>query len=220
MNINQIICGEAAQTLSTFPDCCIDLVVTDPPYLCKYRDRTGRTVRNDANPDAVLPVYKGLYRVLKPDTYCISFYGWNAISEFSNAWSGAGFRTIGHIVWPKRYASGKGHTRYQHEAAFVLVKGCPKMPENPVSSVQKWKYTGNKRHPTEKATSVIAPLVKGFSNTGDLVLDPFAGSGTTAVAAAIHGRDYLGIELEQKYCDVARQRLSLLASQRDIPMAA
>ncbi len=114
---------------------------------------------------------------------------------------------MGHIVWAKDYASRQGHTAFYHESAFVLVKGWPKKPENPISDVQPWSYTGNKAHPTEKAVSVIAPLIRAFSKPGDLVLDPFSGSGNTAVAAALNDRDYIGIELEERYCAHARKPL-------------
>ncbi len=220
MNGNQIICGEAAQTLATFSAECTDLVVTDPPYLVRYRDRNGRTVTNDDNAQAVLSVYPEIYRVLKPDSYCISFYGWTEIAAFSEAWKNAGFRTIGHIVWTKPYASRSGHTRYCHESAFVLAKGYPRKPERPINDIQRWEYTGNRAHPTEKAVSVIKPLIENFSKPGDLVLDPFAGSGTTAVTSLLHGRDYIGIELEQRYCEIARKRLSGVARAYGLPLAA
>jgi len=89
----------------------------------------------------------------------------------------------------------------------VLAKGWPPRPEQPISDVLEWEYSGNKRHPTEKAVSVIAPLVRGFSKPGDLVLDPFSGSGSTAVAAALNDRKYCGIELEERYCELAQTRL-------------
>ena len=87
MNTNQIIEGDAAEILGTFPTGAVDLVVTDPPYLCRYRDRSGRSLANDDNPAAVLSVYAELHRVLKDNTYCITFYGWNAIDKFSQAWT-------------------------------------------------------------------------------------------------------------------------------------
>lgn len=144
MEDNQIICGEATDILSSWPEQCIDAVITDPPYLCNCRDRDGRQVRNDNDPGAVLSVYSGLYRVLKWDSYCITFYGWNAIDQFSSAWTEAGFRSVGQIVWVKDYASGSGHTCYRHEAAMVLAKGSPKYPENPIADIQPWTYTGNR----------------------------------------------------------------------------
>jgi site-specific DNA-methyltransferase (adenine-specific) len=207
MKSNQIIRGESNEVLAGFENETIDLVVTDPPYLCRYKDRQGRSLANDDNPEAVLSVFDQLYRVLKPNSYCISFYGWNAIAEFSDAWKEAGFKTVGHIVWTKNYASRSGHTHYKHESAFILAKGFPQKPANPMNDVQPWLYSGNKRHPTEKAVSVIAPLIDCFSKRGDVVLDPFSGSGSTSVAAALNHRRYVGIELEQQYCDLAKQRL-------------
>lgn len=62
--LNQILCGDSTPLLSGFPSESIDLVVTDPPFLINYRDRDGRTIANDDNPDAVLSVYEELYRDL------------------------------------------------------------------------------------------------------------------------------------------------------------
>lgn len=213
MTINQILCGNSANVLSNFSNGSIDLVITDPPYLCRYRDRAGRTLANDNNTEAVLSVFDEVYRVLKPNSFCISFYGWNAIAEFSGRWTKLGFKTVGQFVWAKNYASNSRYTRYQHESAFLLAKGWPDIPENPINDMQPWEYTGNKIHPTEKAVSIITPLVQSFSKPGDLVLDPFSGSGTTAVAAVLNNRNYVGIELEQKYCELAKRRLAEVEDQ-------
>lgn len=206
---NPIICGEAAQELKRMPDGCVDLVVTDPPYLINYKDRSHRTVANDNNPDAVLSVFDEVYRVLKNDSYCISFYGWSAIAAFSSKWEELGFRVVGQLIWPKPYASSSRVTRCQHECAFILAKGNPPVPRQPISDVQAWQYSGNVLHPTEKNVSILTPLIRSFSRPGALVLDPFAGSGSTCVAAATTGRNYIGIELESRYCQTARNRLRL-----------
>lgn len=208
---NKTIQGDSNTVLATVPEGSVDLVVTDPPYLVNYRDRDGRRVRNDDAPGAVLPVFDQVYRVLKPNTYCLSFCGWTAIHAFAGAWHRAGFRIVGHIVWTKPYTSGQSHTAYRHEQAYVLVKGRPQRPGQVLDDVQPWVYSGNRAHPTEKAVDVIAPLIRSFSKPGDLVLDPFLGSGTTAVAAALCGRDYLGIELEPRHAATARKRLEGVA---------
>ncbi len=208
MTINQIICGESASVLAGFPAGSVDLVVTDPPYLCNYRDRFGRTLANDDNAEGVLPVFDEVWRVLKDNSYCISFYGWTGIADFAARWEALGFRTVGHLVWPKPYASKVGYAEYRHESAFILAKGNPAKPSQPISDVQRWEYTGNRSHPTEKAVSVIAPLLRAFSKPSDLVLDPFCGSGATPVAAALSGRDYIGIEMEARYCAIAERRLA------------
>ncbi|HKT73502.1 MAG TPA: DNA methyltransferase [Steroidobacteraceae bacterium] len=79
----------------------------------------------------------------------------------------------------------------------------PSRPETPLPNIQPWEYTGNVAHPTEKTVSVLRPLVESFAPAGGVVLDPFAGSGSTLVAAALAGRGYVGIELEEKYCYLA-----------------
>lgn len=204
---NRIVQGDATVTLRSIGSATVDLILTDPPYLVGYRDRSGRTIRNDRNADAVLPAYAELYRVLKTDRYCLTFAGWNHIAEFSAAWVEAGFRVVGQIVWTKRYASSVGHTASHHESAWLLAKGWPERPANPISNIQPWTYSGNRAHPTEKAVEILRPLIESFSRPGDLVIDPFSGSGSTAVAAALSGRRYLGIELEGRYCATARRRL-------------
>ncbi len=217
---NRIIQGDCTQVLQTLPGESVDLVVTDPPYLVNYRDRTGRRIAGDDTPEMVLPCFPELYRVLKPHSFCICFYGWNKIDLFMTAWKDAGFAPVGHLVWHKDYASRVGYLRACHEQAYLLAKGRPRRPGEPISDVQPWEYSGNKWHPTEKAVSVIKPLIESFSRPGDLVLDPFAGSGSTAVVAAFAGRDYLGIELERKYCNHARRRLDGIARYRETRASA
>jgi site-specific DNA-methyltransferase (adenine-specific) len=138
----------------------------------------------------------------------VSFYGWNRVDSFFSAWKGAGFVPVGHIVFSKSYASAQRFVRYQHEAAYVLAKGQPELPSAPISDVLPWHYTGNYNHPTEKSVDTIKPIIEAFTKAGDVVLDPFAGSGSSLVAAALLRRQYIGIELEQKYCDHARRRLA------------
>lgn len=205
---NRVLEGDCTQVLRSLPSESVDLVVTDPPYFVRYRDSLGRTIKNDDDPASVLGAFTDVYRLLKPDTFCISFYGWNKVDAFFGAWRGAGFHPVGHLVWHKGYASSTGFLRARHEQAYILGKGRPEKPADPMDDVRPWKYTGNVRHPTEKDVSILQPLIESFSKPGDLVLDPFAGSGSTLVAAAMAGRCYLGIELERQYCEVARDRLA------------
>lgn len=215
MRTEKIIFGNAIEELKGLESESVDLIVTDPPYLVNYRDRTGRKVANDSNADGVLPAFAYMYRVLKDNSLCICFAGWTALDGFTSAWAAAGFRIVGHIVWTKDYASSKGQTAYHHESAYVLAKGWPPKSATPLADVQEWVYSGNKLHPTEKSVENIGALIRAFSKQGDTVLDPFLGSGTTAVAAALNGRDYIGIELEQKYCSLAERRLQGVARFQD-----
>jgi site-specific DNA-methyltransferase (adenine-specific) len=208
MLTQQVIQGDCKAVLQTLPNESVDFVLTDPPYLGRYKDRFGRTLANDDNPAAVVGAYAELYRVLKRDRFCISFYGYPKLDAFVHAWTKAGFDTVGHIVWPKPYVSSSRFVGVAHESAYVLAKGRPPKPARPLADVQPWEYSGNKAHPTEKAISVLQPLIRSFSRPGDLVLDAFSGSGSTLVAAALLGRRYFGIELEAKYIELARRRLA------------
>jgi DNA modification methylase len=205
---NRVLEGDCTQVLRMLPSETVDLVVTDPPYFVRYRDSMGPTIANDDDPASVLGAFTDVYRLLKPNTFCISFYGWNKVDAFFSAWRRAGFQPVGHLVWHKGYASSTGFLRARHEQAYILAKGRPTKPADPIDDVRPWKYTGNVRHPTEKDVSILQPLIESFSQPGDLVLDPFAGSGSTLVAAAMARRCYLGIELERQYCEVARERLA------------
>jgi site-specific DNA-methyltransferase (adenine-specific) len=203
----EILHGDCARILPTLAGESVDLVLTDPPYGVRYRDRHGRTIANDDDLSPVLGAFADLYRVLKPDSLCVCFYGWNRVDEFFAAWTAAGFYPVGHVVWHKSYASSRRFLQARHEQAYLLAKGRPRPPPEPVPDVQPWEYSGNRSHPTEKAVGILKPLIRSFTRPGHLVLDPFSGSGSTAVAAALAGRRYLGIELEERYCAVARARL-------------
>lgn len=204
---NHIIEGDCTQVMPSLSAVSVDLAVTDPPYLVNYRDRTSRTILNDDNPERVLSAFPELYRLLKPDTFCLSFYGWTKIDAFANAWTRSGFKPVGHIVWQKDYASNSGYLDYHHEQCMLLAKGYPPKPARPLADIQPWAYTGNRNHPTEKSIEIIKPLIETFSQPGDMIIDPFLGSGTTAVAAAFAKRRYIGIEMEPDYCALARKRL-------------
>jgi adenine-specific DNA-methyltransferase len=205
---NQVIAGDCLRVLPQIAEASVDLVLTDPPYLLGYRARDGRTICGDRRADWLGPAFEQLFRVLKPDTFCISFYGWNSADLFIAAFRAAGFRIVGHLAFVKPYAASVRFLRHQHEQAYLLAKGRPKEPGAAIADVLEWEYTGNLLHPTQKPLAVILPLVSTFSKPGDLVLDPFAGSGTTLAAAKRLGRRYIGIEtFGAGYCKAAQERL-------------
>jgi adenine-specific DNA-methyltransferase len=110
--INHLHLGDCTQMMRLLPDHSIDLIVTDPPYLVNYRDRTGRTIAGDRNSDWLQPAFAEMHRVLRTDRFAISFYGWNHADKFITAWRQAGFRIVGHFVFAKHYASRNGFTAH------------------------------------------------------------------------------------------------------------
>ncbi|MGE0596223.1 MAG: DNA methyltransferase [Hyphomonadaceae bacterium] len=204
---NSVLNGDCIALMRKLASQSVDLIVTDPPYLVHYRGRDGRTVANDDNDRWLQPAFAEMHRVLKPDTLCVSFYGWSKADRFIAAWRAAGFQLVGHIVFRKSYASSARYLRYEHEQAYLLARGRPAMPVTPIPDVIDFSYTGNRLHPTQKPVEALTPLIRAFSKPGDVVLDPFCGSGSTLVAAHTLRRSYLGMDLDAAHCDIARRRL-------------
>lgn len=206
-SLDTVMLGDCVGLMSGLEAASIDFVLTDPPYITRYRDRSGRRVVNDDNDAWLDPAFAEIFRLLKPDTFCVSFYGWNQADRFIAAWRAAGFQLAGHIVFTKRYASSIRYLRYQHEQAYLLAKGNAPRPAEPMSDVMPFTYTGNRLHPTQKPTAALEPLIGAFCAPGGIVLDPFCGSGSTLVAARDSGRRYIGIELDPQHYLTASTRL-------------
>ncbi|GAN64021.1 hypothetical protein AA0313_2320 [Acetobacter indonesiensis NRIC 0313] len=140
--------------------------------------------------------------------FAISLYGWNRIDLFADAWKAAGFRMVGHIVFRKSYSPSSRFFRYEHESAYLLGKGNVTPPAKPIPGVLDMPYSGNKLHPTQKPVAALLPLVETFCSMDGLVLDPFAGSDLSLVAAQHLGRNWLGMELDPEHADTATRRLA------------
>jgi len=212
--LNSVTCGDCIDVMARLPARSVDFVLTDPPYLVRYHDRSGRRVINDDNDAWLKPAFAQMHRILKPDAFAISFYGWKNVDVFMEAWKSAGFRPVGHIVFRKPYASKARYLACRHEAAYLLAKGFPASPDRPPPDVLDWQYSGNRLHPTQKPLGILKPLIEAFSKPGQLVLDPFAGSGSTLAAARLLGRDYIGIDIDAQHCKTAYNRLVALNARR------
>ncbi|MGC8549832.1 MAG: DNA methyltransferase [Acidobacteriaceae bacterium] len=206
--LNTIAQGDCIEIMQKMLANSVDFILTDPPYLVNYRDRCGRTIQNDANADWLKPAMAEAYRVLKQNRVAVMFYGWGKVDAFFAAWKDAGFQPVGHIVFRKSYSSKSRFLRYAHEQAFLLAKGRPPLPKQPLMDVMEMPYSGNKLHPTQKPVAVLAQLIRSFTLPGELVLDPFTGSGSTCAAALLTNRKYLGMELDAEYHCVASERLT------------
>ncbi|KTW00855.1 DNA methyltransferase [Sphingomonas sanguinis] len=205
---NMIFNGDCIDVMQAFDTGSIDFILTDPPYVTQYRDRQGRSVANDDNGHWLKPAFAEMHRVLKDGGFAVSFYGWNKVDLFMEAWRAAGFRIVGHLVFRKRYASSSRFLRYEHEQAYLLAKGNPGMPGRVIPDVIDFPYSGNRLHPTQKPVEALRPLIEAFSRPGELVLDPFSGSGSTLAAAKALGRDWVGIELDNGHYHTATHRLA------------
>ena len=125
---NQILNGDCLALLPKIPAASVDFILTDPPYLARYRPRDGRRVPNDDRDAWLKPAFAELYRTLKHNSFCVSFYSWSSADRFLAAWRMAGFRILGHFVFPKRYSASVHYLRYQHECAYLLPRTTTSSP--------------------------------------------------------------------------------------------
>lgn len=209
--INKVICGDCLAVMEGMPDGCVDHVITDPPY--------GDVTHEGA-------------RTANQDTHLIDF-GSISVGEFSaymsvcvkvsSRWvlASCDWRHAAHAedyrlpvvrcgVWVKpngapQFSGDRPGTGW--EAVLILHR----------KGKKRWNGGGHRavwihnicasEHPTGKPLPLLLEWIEQFTDPGDIVLDPFCGSGTTLVAAKMLGRKYIGIEIEEKYCKIAEERL-------------
>jgi hypothetical protein len=108
-------------------------------------------IANDDDARWLRPAFAQIHRVLKRASFCVSFYAWNRIHLFMDAWRSVGFCPVGHIVFRKRYASSTRFLRYEHDAAYLLAKGDVQEPAKPISDVIEFRNTENNGAPDAEA---------------------------------------------------------------------
>ena len=104
---NTVLQGDCIEAMPQFRSATVDFVLTDPPYLVNYKSNDGRTVPNDDNDAWLKPAFGEIYRVLRWNRFCVSFYAWNRGDKFIAAWRDAGFHIAGHLTFIKKYADRK-----------------------------------------------------------------------------------------------------------------
>ncbi|WP_237580019.1 DNA methyltransferase [Salmonella enterica] len=177
--MSRFVLGNCIDVMARIPDNAIDFILTDPPYLVGFRDRSGRTIAGDKTDEWLQPACNEMYRVPKTNALMVSFYVWNRVDRFvaagkmrDSAWSDTGVYQKLHI---EGRICGLSPRMRLHPA-----KGRPRLPQNPLPDVLGWKYSGNRHHPTEKPVTSLQPLIESFTHPNAIVLDPFAGSGSPA----------------------------------------
>ncbi|MEW5156906.1 plasmid SOS inhibition protein A [Escherichia coli] len=92
--MSRFVLGNCIDVMARIPDNAIDFILTDPPYLVGFRDRSGRTIAGDKTDEWLQPACNEMFRVLKKDALMVSFYGWNRVDRFMAAWKNAGFPSV------------------------------------------------------------------------------------------------------------------------------
>lgn len=188
-----------------------DMVLTDPPYGINYssprRDDIGAVTNDGADLTWMAGLWGHVHTALKADTYLLSFYGPSTADQMLPQWRAAGFATLKHLVWIKNVWSMGRVARSQHETGWLLGKGSPPLPEPAPSDVLEWDRVQGHEHPTEKPLGALAVPLLNYCPAGGMVLDPFMGSGSTLRACKDRDLRAVGIEVEERFCEVAARRM-------------
>lgn len=200
--------------MKTIPDGSYDMVLSDPPYGMSYQSsrRTDKheKIAFDDSIEWFEDFAKDLFRVLKDNTHAYVFCNEYALSYFRDWLEKAGFTNKRTLVWVKNnHTSGDLEGDYGNKTEFILYaqKGRRELNGHRDTNVLNYSRVNSDNHPTEKPTDICRYLIQKSSNEGETVFDPFMGSGTTLVAAKSERRSATGIELSEKYCEIARKRL-------------
>ena len=220
MELNKIYNGDCIVGMQSLSSCNIDLVVTDPPYLMKYRtnrrkDKSHEYCKEIAgdNDFGLIKAYvKECYRVLKDNSAMYMFCNANQIAFFIETAKAVGFKVKNIIIWVKdEHTSGdlKAAFGCQYEFILLLNKGRKFLKGHRITDVWKFDrvFWRRKLHQNQKPIDLLERCIEYHSDKGDVVLDGFMGSGSTAVAARKLGRNFIGWEIDKEYYGVAIRRL-------------
>ena len=224
--MNKLIKGDCLEIMKQIPDNSIDLIVTDPPYRTTSRGSSGtmggywkkekakKGIMFDYNQISCKDYIPEFYRILKEKTHCYIMCNNTNLQEMINTGTAAGFNFVKSLIWEKgnkicgRYYMGcfeyillfrKGGERAINNC------GTPDILKIPI---RKLKDENNKNlHDTEKPVDLNKILIENSSQAGDKVLDPFMGIGSTGVAAKETNRNFIGIEIDDKYYQIAKSRI-------------
>ena len=204
LEINKVHCWDCLELMKQIPDKSVDLVLTDPPYginMDKGSETFGSTAvrQYDDERDGSIPTAEYFAEILRIGKSVIIFWG-NFFTEF--------LPTGTHwIVRDKQWEMKFKNPFSKCELAWTNLK---KNTINKYVVIQQWFIAEEKEryHPTQKPVQLFKSIIEDYSKEWDLILDPFLWSWTTAVACKELGRNFIGIEKEQKYVDIANKRLS------------
>lgn len=209
--INKIIQGNCLELIKLIPDSSVDAIFTDPPY---GLNKNG--IKGDADLNLFYRILPECWRVLKDNSFFITFFSTKYLphlfrnNPFSYFWHFVLYCPEGRVKSPI------GYTKFM--SCFVFKKGSPKIVhknkdlfvDTPGKMIEPDE--GYINHPTPKPKNFIKEILKMFTKEGDLILDPFIGSGSTAIACLQINRKFIGFEIENKYYSIAVERINRFLS--------
>ena len=211
--------GDALELFCEMGDASIDHVVTDPPYILQAGSSGVAGSKTGGWADMMnasywfTAWYREASRALRHGGSMWTFGNWRTLPATQRAAIDSQFPATSLVVWDKQWIgpAGPQSLRSQHEMCMVLSKPGFKVQNRSQGDVLQVKSSSHKPtgHPAEKPVSLLRRILELTSaQPGEVILDPFIGSGTTLVAAGALGLRSIGFEAEERWCEVAAKRLA------------
>ena len=230
MELNKIYNEDCIEGMKNISDNSIDLIVTDPPYLVKYK--TGRRkdkshkftkeILNDDNEQLLKDYIKECHRIMKDDTAMYMFCSSNKVDFFKQELDQY-FTIKNMIIWVKNsHTAGDLQSAFgrKYEIVFLVNKGRSKFNGTRLTDVWEFKRVAGKGqlHQNQKPVEMIEQCIEKHSNENDVVFDGFMGSGTTAIACINTNRNYIGFELDEEYYETSIKRINNHVKDKQIDL--
>ena len=225
--MGKLINGNAIDFMKTIKDESIDLIVTDPPYpttkrggtgnsggMCKKKEfSSGKVFKyNDIKPIEYIPEF---YRILKDGSHCYIMSNHVNLYEILTVAKESGFHFIKSLIWNKgnkimgqAYMSQFEYILFFRKGKFKKINKCGTADILNIPNKKTKDENGKNIHDTEKPIELMKILIENSSQEGETVLDPFLGVGATAIASKELNRQYIGIELDENYYNIAINRIN------------
>lgn len=225
--MGRLINGDAIEFMKTLEDESVDLIVTDPPYKVTSRGNAGSSggmmqtklsmqgkifKHNDIKPIEYIPEF---YRLLKNGSHCYIMTNHINLQEMLNTATECGFHFIKSLIWNKGnkimgqfYMSQFEYILFFRKGKGKKINKCGTADILNVPNKKTKGEDGKNIHDTEKPVELMKILIENSSQEGELVLDPFLGVGAVGIACKELGRDYIGVELDENYYNIACSRIN------------
>ncbi len=210
---------DAVAWLHDLPDASVDLIVTDPPYESLEKHRAVGTTTRLKNSKAssnrwfdIFPnerfeeLFLELYRVLRKDRHFYLYCDAETMFVAKPIAERCGFRFWKPLVWDKRKIGMGYHYRARYELILFFEKGKRKLNDLGRADIIEEPRV-HRGYPAEKPVAVSQVLITQSTQPGEVVIDPFMGSGSAGVAAITEKRQFLGNDLCDEAVEIARARL-------------
>ena len=225
--MNKIINENAIEFMKALGNESIDLIVTDPPYKVTPKGCAGNSggmmitketmkgkifKHNDIKPIDYIPEF---YRLLKDGSHCYIMTNHVNLQEMLNVATECGFHFIKSLVWNKGnkimgrfYMSQFEYILFFRKGKGKKINKCGTADILNVPNKKTKDENGKNIHDTEKPIELMKILIENSSQEGEMVFDPFVGVGATAIACKELNRQYIGIELDEHYYNIAVNRVN------------